>query len=92
MRCIVLPLCIGIFNLYSNYQIFVSLLIAKTNDTQETTTKSILPKKKNLKELLSNQCGRRLVTVPKSMRMVQQRIASGFKTERGDHPWQVSIV
>ncbi|XP_001951968.4 uncharacterized protein LOC100160261 [Acyrthosiphon pisum] len=65
----------------------------KTNDTPtpETKAKSALLKKMNLKELMSHQCGKRLVTVPKSMSMMQQRIASGFNTERGDHPWQASI-
>lgn len=37
---------------------------------------------------MPNACGKRLVK--KSASMVQQRIALGFSSERGDHPWQVS--
>lgn len=67
------------------YWHFVSII--KTNETQSTPGKTVTAKKKYLKDDLPNQCGKRLVA--KSTSMVQQRIASGFNTERGDHPWQV---
>ncbi|XP_025406310.1 uncharacterized protein LOC112680434 isoform X2 [Sipha flava] len=52
---------------------------------------AVIPKKKHLKELLPGQCGKRLVTIPKWKSMMQQRIALGYHSERGDHPWQASI-
>lgn len=63
----------------------------QTNDSPMILTKHAVqaPKKKHIKDLLPSQCGKRLVLNSKLRSMVQQRIASGFNTERGDHPWQV---
>jgi len=44
-----------------------------------------------LKDILPSQCGKRLVTKEKPVRKVHKRIASGFDSDRGDHPWQASI-
>jgi hypothetical protein len=63
------------------------LLIIKNADSSLLT--AVIPKKKHLKELLPGQCGKRLVTIPKWKSMMQQRIALGYHSERGDHPWQV---
>jgi len=51
--------------------------------------KTVIPIK-ILKELLPNICGKRLMR--KSTNVVQQRIALGFSSERGDHPWQVGEI
>ncbi|VVC45038.1 C-type lectin fold,Low-density lipoprotein (LDL) receptor class A, conserved site,Kringle-like fold,SRCR [Cinara cedri] len=64
----------------------------KTNDSSPATTTTIsIPTKIYPKQLLSNQCGKRLVTSSYLRKMIQPRIASGFSTQRGDHPWQASI-
>lgn len=63
------------------------MLIVKT--AESSALMALIPKKKHLKELLPSQCGKRLVAIPKWKSMMQQRIALGYHSERGDHPWQV---
>lgn len=77
--------------LFSIYLLFFYLYFiptTKTNESLVATKKTLIPNKKHIRELLPNECGRRLISKSKSL--IQQRISSGFHSERGDHPWQVS--
>ncbi|XP_050533340.1 uncharacterized protein LOC126901133 [Daktulosphaira vitifoliae] len=59
------------------------------NDTVILPKYEIITNKKLLKEYLPTQCGKKIVSLEKSK--IQMRIASGFTSERGVHPWQASI-